>query len=79
MAKSHQKITCGSLKAVRKVLTLTGVPGEWIERENHCQFVADNGAVLNYWKSTGTINFQGPEFAAAELKAKLLKRAIVIA
>jgi hypothetical protein len=33
---------------------------------------------LNYWKTTGTIHFQGSERAAAELRAMLLRRAIVI-
>jgi hypothetical protein len=34
--------------------------------------------VLNYWKTTWTINFQGSERAAMELRAMLLRRAIVI-
>jgi hypothetical protein len=64
--------------AVRQVVRLTGIAGEWSTSENHCQFRAANGAVLNYWKSTGTITFQGPEFAAAELKAMVLQRAFVV-
>jgi len=78
MPKSRQSITCGNFKAVRQVVRRTGIAGEWSVTQNHCQFRAANGAVLNYWKSTGTINFQGPESAAAELKTTILQRALVI-
>jgi len=78
MKKSGQ-ITCGNFKVLRYVVARTGIPGEWIKGNNgHRQFRTANGAVLNYWKTTGTINFQGSERAAAELRAMLLRRAIVI-
>jgi hypothetical protein len=57
---------------------LIGVPGRWAEMENQCQFRTRSGAVLNYWKTTGTIYFQGTDRAASELRAMLLRRAIVI-
>jgi hypothetical protein len=73
------EITCGDFKALRRVVTLTGIPGEWTKKKNGLrQFRAVNGAVLNYWKSTGTITFQGRDLPAAELKAMVLRRAIVI-
>jgi hypothetical protein len=73
------EITCGNFKALRPAVALTGIPGEWTERKNgHRQFRTASGAVLNYWKSTGTITFQGRELPAAELKAMVLQRAIVI-
>jgi hypothetical protein len=78
MEHSDQKITCGDFNSLRQVVALTGIAGEWTQRKNHRQFRAANGAVLNYWLTTGTIFFQGPEFAAAELKAVVLQRAIVI-
>jgi hypothetical protein len=78
MKTSGKKVTCGDFKAVRKIVALTGVPGEWEKGEDHCQFRADNGAVLNYWKKKGTIYFQGPELPAAELKAMFLRRAVII-
>jgi hypothetical protein len=52
---------------------LTRIEGQWTERTNHCQFHAVSGAVLNYWKSTGTITFQGPELPAEELRAIFLQ------
>jgi hypothetical protein len=49
-----------------------------MKSENHCQFRAENEAILNYWRITGTINLQGPEFAAAALKAVILQRAVIV-
>jgi hypothetical protein len=73
MKKSKRKIVCQDLTVVREVVAGTGIAGEWFEGENHCQFCTTTGAVLNYWKSTGTITFQGPELAAAELKAAFMR------
>jgi hypothetical protein len=78
MKNSRKRITCGDFKALRKIVALTGVPGEWSKGEDHCQFRADNGAVLNYWKKNGTIYFQGSEFAASELEAMVLRRAVIV-
>jgi hypothetical protein len=79
MGVVDMEITCGNFKALRRVVALTGIPGEWTNGKNgHRQFRTANGAVLNYWKSTGTITFQGRDLPAAELKAMVLQRAIVI-
>ena len=78
MELSYQKITCLDFEALRKTIALTGISGRWIERNNHCEFRTGDGAVLNYWKSKGTINFQGSELAAEELRIALFKRAVVV-
>ena len=78
MNMSKLNITCDDLDALKNIVEFIRVPGRWAESENHCQFRAASGAVLNYWKTTGTINFQGAARAAAELKAMLLRGAIVI-
>jgi hypothetical protein len=78
MTKLGNRIMCGDFDALREVIEFTGIAGQWAETENHCQFRAVSRAVLNYWKTTGTITFQGPELAAAELKAVFLKRAVLI-
>jgi hypothetical protein len=79
MGVVDMEITCGDFKALRRLVTLTGIPGEWTKGKNgHRQFRTANRAVLNYWKSTGTITFQGRDLPAAELKAMVLQRAIVI-
>jgi hypothetical protein len=59
----------GSLEELEELVATTGIYGEWIERQQLKQYRADSGAVLNYWESTGTVNFQGPEQAAQELEA----------
>jgi hypothetical protein len=35
------------------------------------RFRCCSGGILNYWPTTGTINFQGPAAAAAELEQAL--------
>jgi hypothetical protein len=77
MKKSGQ-MTCGNFRVLRYVVARTGIPGKWTKEGNHRQFRTASGAVLNYWKTTGTIDFQGSNRAAAELKAMVLQRAIVI-
>ena len=67
----------GDFESLQSVVMLTGIEGEWSERENHHQYRADTGAVLNWWRSTGTVTFQGPEAAAANLKAAFLKVSVV--
>jgi hypothetical protein len=71
MGVVDKEITCGDFKALRRLVMLTGIPGEWTKGKNgHRQFRTANGAVLNYyWKSTGTVTFQGRDLPAAELKA----------
>jgi protein gp37 len=76
--RPENSISCGDFKAVRKIIALTGIKGEWMKTKHNYQFRAPGGAILNYWKSTGTITFQGPELAEAELKAMFLRRAVVI-
>jgi hypothetical protein len=78
MKYSSDKITCGDFKALRKITALTGITGKWTKTKNHCAYRTETGAVLNYWKTTGTVTFQGPELAAAELAAVFLKRAVII-
>lgn len=54
-------------------MAITGIDGEWIERQQLKQYRADSGAVLNFWASTGTVNCQGPEQAAQELEAAVFR------
>jgi len=58
----------GNYKNLQQVMALTGIDGAWREGENHHQYRATTGAVLNWWKSTGTITFQGPKSATNDLK-----------
>lgn len=63
----------GDFESLQSVVMLTSIAGEWRQGENHYQYRADTGGVLNWWKSTGTVTFQGPEAAAANLKVAFLK------
>jgi hypothetical protein len=79
MRKSEEKISCGHFGAVRAAVKRTGIPGEWIALEDgKSQFCAKSGATLSYWDSTGAIDFQGPALARDELRALVLRRAIVV-
>ncbi len=78
MKRSGKKIACHNFNALCELVRLTGIPGRWDDGENHCQYRVGGGAVLNYWKTTGTITFQGPELAAAEVKVAFLKRAVTV-
>lgn len=50
----------GSFEALKIVVDATGASGEWRDQDNHHQFRANDGAILNWWESSGTIQFQGP-------------------
>ncbi|PZP84126.1 MAG: hypothetical protein DI582_09630 [Azospirillum brasilense] len=56
---SNRKFT-GSYQDLQDKVLLTGIDGEWREiNENHKQYKAETGAVLNWWSSSKTIQFQG--------------------
>ena len=61
----------GTYAELQDQVLLTGIFGEWRDLANHKQFRADDGAILNWWESTGTISLQGPHLAAEELEAAL--------
>jgi hypothetical protein len=57
------------------VQELTAV-GAWRTCDGQCQqYRTDGGVVVNFWPSTGTINFQGRRDAASVLRQKFLARA----
>lgn len=45
----------------------------WSGAHNHFQCRFPNGAVLNWWETTGTLSVQGPGGPAAELEERLYK------
>jgi hypothetical protein len=56
MTKVH-----GSLDQLIAVVTACELEGEWSEntRNGFYSFHAESGEVLNWWPSTGTVQFQG--------------------
>jgi len=62
----------GSLDQLQYCVGLTGAAGEWEPMPaGFWRFRCRNGAILNWWQSTGTFNFQGPTDAARRLEQAL--------
>jgi hypothetical protein len=60
----------GYYEGLQNLLALTGIGGVWRDLDNQKQYVANTGAILNWWRSTKTVNFQGgPPAAKQELEA----------
>jgi hypothetical protein len=60
----------GYYEQLQNQLALTGIGGVWRDLGNQKQYVANTGAILNWRRSTKTVNFQGgPPAAKEELKA----------
>ena len=60
----------GYYEQLQNQLALTGIGGVWRDFGNQNQYVANTGAILNWWRSTKTVNFQGgPPAAKEEVKA----------
>lgn len=50
----------GDYGRIRKVVSRTGYDGEWRDHKyHHKQYRTDDGAILNWWSSPGTITFGG--------------------
>jgi hypothetical protein len=64
----------GSYADLRECVARTGFVGKWRDLRYYKQFRNDeDDAVLNFYESTGTVNFQGPALAAKAFEAALLR------
>src|SRR5947209_1059580 len=62
----------GEYDDLKRIVASLQIPGEWSEPANGClQFRTRHGAILNWYLTTGTINFQGPEAAKTKLQGRL--------
>jgi hypothetical protein len=61
----------GHFEKLQELVATTGISGEWVESKQQIQYRTDSGAILNYWESTGTVNFQGLPDSAKELEAAM--------
>ncbi len=51
----------GTFEQLDKIVALTLLPGVWeLTAAGYWQFRCVNGAILNWWPTTKTFNFQGP-------------------
>jgi hypothetical protein len=64
----------GSFEDLKKCAERTRIDGEWQRIKNYRRYRTTTGGVLNWWKSTGTIQFQGPPAARRELERAVLRR-----
>jgi hypothetical protein len=51
----------GSLDDLQNIVTRCAIPGRWElhKKSKFFRFQATTGAILNWWPTTGTMNFQG--------------------
>jgi hypothetical protein len=66
----------GSLDDLKRIVMRCAIPGEWSfhKKNRFYRFQAGSGAILNWWPTTGTINFQGQD--ADQFEARFLKHAL---
>ena len=57
----------GKYAELQERVRRTKIPGAWRDIDKR-QYRAENGAILNWWESTGTVSFQGQEPAASEFR-----------
>jgi len=62
----------GTLEELREMLERLGYEGEWFEIANGHQFRAKNGAKLNWYPSTGTLQCQGKRDTRTRLESDLV-------
>jgi hypothetical protein len=67
----------GSLDDLQDIVMRCAILGEWRFHKKHrfYSFHAETGAILNWWPSTGTINFQGHH--AEQFERLFLDQALV--
>jgi predicted nucleotide-binding protein len=60
----------GSIESLKSLIQTAGLTGKWIERsQGPYTFTSDDGGILNFWRSTGTIQYQGNDAAKAALES----------
>jgi hypothetical protein len=67
----------GSLANLQDIVMRCAISGEWSfhKKSRFYRFRAATGAILNWWPTTGTINFQGQD--AEQFKALFLSHAFM--
>jgi len=67
-----RKLFRGPREQLMAAVETTGISGEWEQLgEDKCVFRSAGGGVLTWWPSKGTLQFQGPAEAKAELESSL--------
>ncbi len=59
----------GSIETLRSRIESAGIKGKWSDDgQGKYTFATDQGGILNWWKSTGTVQLQGKQTAKAALE-----------
>lgn len=76
-AHRTQKKFRGGREQLDAVLVLAGRDGFWeLMPAGYWRFNDTGGAILNWWESTGTLDFQGPQAARVEFEEAVVKTAL---
>jgi len=66
----------GGLNQLQTIVELLNIPGRWeFMQAEYWRYRCEDGAILNWWPSTGTLNLQGPPAAARDFE-HALRRAV---
>jgi hypothetical protein len=70
MTRRADKIRfAGSFEQLRRIVERTGISGDWeYMPADYLRYLCHDSAILNWWESTGTVSFQGPEIPRERLK-----------
>ena len=61
----------GDFNELETHVSALGYVGEWSQENGKSVFRSEDGAILNWWFSTGTLNIQGPKPARTKLEEAL--------
>jgi len=64
----------GDLTELRQRIAATGREGEWVENEHSYQFRCADGAILNWYPKTATVQYQGDKNARGSLERALAEQ-----
>jgi predicted nucleotide-binding protein len=64
----------GTIEELQSLIANLGVGGEWMELSNqNYRFTTGDGAVLNWWQKTKTVQIQGPKAIKTTFEEQVLK------
>jgi hypothetical protein len=70
---AYRTIWTGTAIEFRLVLEELSPGGRW-EEDSYCRYRTLDAAVVNFWPTTGTVNFQGPHESALGIEQALIGR-----
>ena len=72
--KTRRNCFPGTIGQLRQIVALAGTARAWeFMPTGYWRYCCEDGAILNWWPSTGTYNFQGPTAAANTFEWALIE------